>query len=938
MPRASASLILLLGILPGSAIAQRPLDHGAYEIWKSISQETLSRDGRWVAYLLDREVGDDTLKARATAGATEYTVPRGRDARFSPDGRFLVFVIKPMDDTVRAARRAKQRPDDLPKDSLGILDLGTGTIVRAERVRSFRVPERAGAWVAYQTERPPDARPARDSGATRTDSAGPKPKPDGEVGFPLVVRNLATGEERRLDDVTAYVFARDGARLAVARSHRTGETDGVAVLDLAAGTERALLAGRGAYRGLVFDEGGTQLAFLTTRGDTAGRSPRHALFRWTTGDTEARVVARTGTAGLPAAWTVSEHRDPSFSRGGDRLFFGTAPYVPPAPDDSTLDEERINVDVWHWQDAELQPMQLRRLQQARRRNYLAVAHLRDDRVVQLADTAVPEIDLPEHGDGPYAVGTADQAYRMRVSWDTPSWRDVYAVELATGRRALVLRETQAQPRVSAGGRYAAWWDVATRATMTYDFEKGEMAVVTSGIPVPLDDEEHDSPSPPPPHGFAGWTEGDRDLLVYDRYDVWAVDPAGRRAPRNLTDGAGRRDSVRFRVVDLDPERAEVPAGEPLLLAAFNYRTKEAGYFRDRVTGNRAPERLAMSARRFGRPQRAAEANVVLYTVESVGEFPDLWTAGPDFARPSKLSDANPQQREYRWATAEPVTWRAVDGSPIAGLLYKPDDFDPARQYPLLVNFYERNSDNLHAHHPPLPHRSSIRPTFYASRGYVVFVPDVVYQIGYPGQSALDCVIPGILELIRRGFVDPARVGVQGHSWGGYQIAYLVTKTNVFRAAAGGAPVSNMTSAYGGIRWETGMSRMFQYERTQSRIGATLWEAPLRYLENSPIFWADRVETPLLMLHNDNDGAVPWYQGIEMFVALRRLGKPAWLVNYNGEPHWPLPFPKRRDWNVRMQQFFDHYLMGAPAPEWLAHGVPAVEKGTSLGLELVTEGR
>jgi dipeptidyl aminopeptidase/acylaminoacyl peptidase len=221
---------------------------------------------------------------------------------------------------------------------------------------------------------------------------------------------------------------------------------------------------------------------------------------------------------------------------------------------------------------------------------------------------------------------------------------------------------------------------------------------------------------------------------------------------------------------------------------------------------------------------------------------------------------------------------------------------------------------------------------------VVFVPDVVYRTGYPGQSALDCVVPGVLELIRRGFVDPERVGVQGHSWGGYQIAYLVTKTNVFRAAAAGAPVANMTSAYGGIRWESGMSRMFQYERTQSRIGRTLWDAPLRYLENSPLFWADRIETPLLILHNDNDGAVPWYQGIELFTAMRRLRKPAWLVNYNGEPHWPLPYPKRRDWNIRMQQFFDHYLMGAPEPEWLAKGVPATEKGRTLGLELVTEGK
>jgi dipeptidyl aminopeptidase/acylaminoacyl peptidase len=342
--------------------------------------------------------------------------------------------------------------------------------------------------------------------------------------------------------------------------------------------------------------------------------------------------------------------------------------------------------------------------------------------------------------------------------------------------------------------------------------------------------------------------------------------------------------------------------------------------------------LLWEGRRFSTPRKADAADRLLYTRESIAEFPNLWVSGLDFARPSRLSDANPQQAEYRWATVELVHWRGADGTPLAGLLYKPTDFDSTKQYPMIVNFYERSSDNLHAHSPVIPHRSTIRPSFYASRGYLVFVPDVVYTIGYPGQSALDCVVPGVLELIERGYVDAEHIGLQGHSWGGYQIAYMVTKTNLFAAGAPGAPVANMTSAYGGIRWESGMSRMFQYERTQSRLGAALWDAPIRYLENSPLFWLDRVRTPLLILHNDNDGAVPWYQGIELFTALRRLGRPAWLVNYNGEPHWPLPYPKRRDWNIRMQQFFDHYLQGAPAPRWMTEGVPAVEKGRTLGLE------
>jgi dipeptidyl aminopeptidase/acylaminoacyl peptidase len=385
-------------------------------------------------------------------------------------------------------------------------------------------------------------------------------------------------------------------------------------------------------------------------------------------------------------------------------------------------------------------------------------------------------------------------------------------------------------------------------------------------------------------------------------------------------------------VDLDPDTVSISPNETMTLSAFDMRSKASGFYSDRARGDRQPERLTMMDVRFSGPTKSKNANAVLFTRESVEEFPNLWVSNLEFSNMRAMSDANPQKEEYIWATAELMEWRSTDGTPLEGLLYKPENFDPSVNYPMMVYFYERNADNLHSHYAPIPHRSVIRPTFYASRGYIVFIPDIRYQVGYPGESAMDAVMPGVLRLAREDWVDEANIGVQGHSWGGYQIAYMVTKTNLFKAAGAGAIVSNMISAYGGVRWSSGMSRMFQYEKDQSRIGATLWEAPVRYVENSPIFWADRVETPLLMMHNDHDGAVPWYQGIEMFVALRRLNKPVWMVNYNDEPHWPTTYANKRDWNIRMQQFFDHYLKGAPAPVWLAEGIPAVLKGKTLGLE------
>jgi dipeptidyl aminopeptidase/acylaminoacyl peptidase len=292
----------------------------------------------------------------------------------------------------------------------------------------------------------------------------------------------------------------------------------------------------------------------------------------------------------------------------------------------------------------------------------------------------------------------------------------------------------------------------------------------------------------------------------------------------------------------------------------------------------------------------------------------------------KISNANPQQAEYVWGKAELIDYVNADGKTLRAVMIKPDNFDPSKKYPLMVYIYEQLANSLHSYRRPNPGHS-INITRYVSNGYVVLLPDIVYDTGYPGEAAEKCVIPAVNTAIAMNFVDPARIGIQGHSWGGYQITHLITRTNIFRAVQGGASVANMISAYGGIRWGTGMSRAFQYERTQSRIGAPPWEAPLQFIENSPIFWVDKVQTPYLTMHNDADDAVPWYQAIEFFSALRRLGKEAYFFNYNGERHGLRNRDNQKHYTVHLDEYFDHFLKGAPKPEWMEKGVPYLERGT-----------
>ena len=331
--------------------------------------------------------------------------------------------------------------------------------------------------------------------------------------------------------------------------------------------------------------------------------------------------------------------------------------------------------------------------------------------------------------------------------------------------------------------------------------------------------------------------------------------------------------------------------------------------------------------RYGNPSKARNADVYLVTKSTFAEFPNLWV-GPSLTTLTKVSDANPWQAEYRWGTVELVEWLSDDGVPRQGLLYKPEDFDPNRKYPMIAYFYEDLSDGLHSYIPPNG-RNVINPTHYVSNGYLVFEPDIHYEMGYPGPSAMKSIVPGVQKLLTRGYIDPKRLGLQGQSWGGYQASYIITQTSMFAAAMAGAPVANMTSAYGGIRWGSGLNRSMQYEAGQSRIGKSIWEAPQLYIQNSPLFQLDRVTTPLMMMHNDADGAVPWYQGIEMFVALRRLGKEVYLVNYNDDAHNPTKRANQLDVALRQMQFFDHHLRGMPAPEWMKRGIPFLEKGREL---------
>jgi dipeptidyl aminopeptidase/acylaminoacyl peptidase len=583
----------------------------------------------------------------------------------------------------------------------------------------------------------------------------------------------------------------------------------------------------------------------------------------------------------------------------------------------------VRVDLWNYHDPLIQPMQKVRDQQERERSYRAVVHLADRHVTQLATEDLPTVTP---GDDPtQALGLSDVSYRQEISWDQ-DYNDVFLLDLKTGQPKKVLEHWAGNvTAMSPGGKYVLYFDERDGHWYTYRASDGARTNLTVKIASKFQ-QDNTTPDQPGAFGSAGWTANDASVLLYDKYDIWEVKPDGSGA-HMVTNGEGRRQELIFRYRSLDPEERIIPSTKPLLLATTDDKTRGSGVYRiASLATTAAPEKIVMLDKAFGPLTKAKAAETVVFTLSRFEEFPDLWVSDTTFKSLKKVSNANPQASEYLMGRSELIEYVNADGKRLKAILTRPENFDPNKKYPLMVYIYEELTTGLHTYNAPNV-GTSINIPRYVSNGYVVLRPDIVYETGYPGQSAEKCVIPAVQTVLAMGFIDPKRIGIQGHSWGGYQITYLVTRTNMFTAVEAGASVSNMISAYGGIRWGTGMSRAFQYEKTQSRIGAPPWDAPLQFIENSPIFWVKKVQTPYLTIHNDEDDAVPWYQGIEWFTAMRRLGKEAYMFSFNGEKHGLRDRSNMKYWTVHMDEFFDHYLLGKPRPEWMDKGVSYQDRGT-----------
>ncbi len=902
----AVSLTLLVPVLATAQEGQTLTFADLMQV-RQIEQPSISPDGRWLAFTAEPDRGDAEVVVREADGEARFSVSPASGPLISFDSRWVAARMLPS-----LEERETTEDQSALRNGLALFQLPNGTMEEIESVQSFAFSH-DGRWLAYHSYAEED-----DSDSDESDK---------EVGRTLMLRNLSDGSEVEVAHVTSFYLDQIGTHIAYAVASTDSARDGLYVRDLNSGSEVALdQRPMGQYTAVTWADGSPNLAFVASEKAEDGELTSGTIHQWDGSETTALVTQADAQTG----WIIPSVNRLQWSDDAARLFFGWRPlradeleHMQTSGDDESGDFDAFDlddilegrgVDVWHWNDPRIMPQQKVLWNQEKDRTYMAVYHQDSGEIVPLGGVDLPDVRVPDNST--VALATTDVPYRREFTW-MGGQSNAYVIDMSSGERTQITERNSSGVTLSPEGRFVVWYDDGNYHL--YDVTSGDKRNLTAYLGVPIANEDHDFPNPAPGYGIGGWLENDAAVLIYDKYDIWVI-PTDGGDSWNLTEGRGRAENRIFRVVNTDRDAISIATDGALLLSSYHDLEKNFGFYR--AQANRAGvTRLIEEDRRFVFRGKADEVDRFLFTREDYDEFPDLWVSDPNFEETTKVTDVNPGLTErFAWGTSELVEWQSTDGTPMQGVLIKPGNYEEGQRYPVLVYYYRFFSQRLHEFNDPSVNH---RPSFpiYASDGYAVFLPDVRFEVGRPGFASTKSVVPGVQKLIDMGVADPDAIALHGHSWSGYQTAFMVTQTDIFKTAITGAPVGNMTSAYSGIRLGSGLARQFQYEMGQSRLSGSLWEARDEYIDNSPIFFADRINTPMLILHGDVDDAVPWEQSIELYLALRRLDKETVFLQYRDEPHHPQQYANKLDWAVKMKEWTDHYLKGEPAPEWIKHGLP-----------------
>ncbi len=909
--RSLLALTLCLVTLNLYAQEKRAMELSDIMKFQQLKSPSISQDGLWVALAAVPDRGDPSVLIYSSDGKIQYELAGGDTPVISNDGQWVAAVKAVPASELLISDKEKNKGS---KTGMLLLNTSSGVTQEFENIKSFTFSNNS-KWLVFQHhgQKAEKKEPKKENGTL-------------QPGTTLSLMNLEKGSNDTLPFVSSYAIDSISQNLAYVLSDTSTLGNGAYYIELSDPSlaPLTLYADSSAWANeLKWNKQTGQLAFLAGLTGQKAKKEKSDLYLWSPGQTSAAIAL--SDQDLQEGWEIWHTNKLEWSRDGKSLFLGTKPDTQIiVPEEEKADSLKKlysskdiladrTVDIWHWDDPYINPQQKKRWENEKNRTYTGVYDPAEDSFIQLADTRMPDIRIQKNCH--ILLGSSSVPYAKLVTWDG-RYSDYYLVDLETGKKELVLTAHQGRPSLSPDGKFLSWYKEGNWFLMNTSNQ--ETRKLTEKLNVSFADEDWDYPEDTPGYGVADWLGQSEALLIYDKYDIWLF-PTEGGDPVCLTEGKGRSEKLQFRIRRLDQEKRFLEKGEQVILSAYHDLEKYTAVYSMKA-GKPGVTKLVEEAKKYTVVAKAKEADKLLFTRQSYTEFPDLWVGGLKFKNPRKLSDLGKQTEEIAWGEAELVHWFSVDGTPLQGILIKPGNYEAGKKYPVLVYYYRFFSNRLYdfnrvelSHRPVFP--------YYASNQYAIFLPDIRFDIGTPGYSATKCLVPGVQKIIEMGVADPEAICLHGHSWSGYQTAFAITQTNIFKCAIAGAPVSNMTSAYSGIRWGSGMARQFQYEKSQSRIGGNLWEARDKYIENSPVFFADRIETPLLIMFGDEDDAVPWYQGIELYLAMRRLEKDCIFLQYRKEPHHPKKYANKLDCTLKYKEYLDHYLKGEPAADWILSGIP-----------------
>ena len=762
-------------------------------------------------------------------------------------------------------------------------------------------------------------------------------------GTDALLLDLSTTRTQFLGSVGEISFNKKGDWLAYTVDATGRDGNGLFLLDMQNGRTEVLDNDARNYNHLTWTEDGTGVAVLKARDIDKMREHDNALIafpnvRASLTNIEAgpaRLDAST-SQGFPKGFVISDRASLVWSVDNKRVFLGIIQQGAALDTNRRRSADSVpDVDVWRTQDERIQSVQITRIEADRNFTYREGFDVTAGKYIPLTDSTMRDLELsPE---GKWAVGRDTRGFIS--DYKRPA-ADIYRVNTTTGERTLMLKAQLTGSSVFGispdGTNYLYWKDNKFQA---YNLDAGLSKTLGVGATTNFVDLEYNHPGPKPSYGIAGYTSDGQNVIAQNRYDLWLI-PLNATAPaRSLTNGAGTKDEIQYRYVRTDPidplaPRSPATRGidlsKPITLSAYGEYTKKAGFseLKDGKLREIVYEDVSFSA-----PVKAAKTHQYLFTRQTFVEFPDLRTSNADFKASKKISNANPQQADYAWGHRVLFDFKNKDGLRLQGILALPDDYKSGEKRPMMVNFYEDNSQNMHRYSAPsLLTGMGSSPVEAVSRGYITMLPDVHFHTGSSHSDMLECVEAATKKVIEMGYADPKHIGVNGHSYGGEGAAFIGTRSRMFAAVGMGAGVTDLFTDFSQswgwsyqVAGGSGANGNDYYLYGQGRWGVSPWDNPDLYHFESALTHVREVTSPFLIMHGTADPTVSFSEGMNFYNALRYNNKSATMLAYIGEGHGLRGLANRRDLTIRFFQFFDHYLKGAPAPKWMTEGVPFMVK-------------